>query len=164
MLNAPAFFAEGRYVSPDDARAAGVKKEARVTIERKVARPPAGASQGAYTPPSHYVITDTVTAFNPDDWKRVIAVVATGAAWQFKGWPHPGAAAGDTVALFASARGLFLGLADEAPPPAITQWNVKRFTLHRSERHRDRSVAGAVWSAIDDFCAAAAAKKAAAVK
>ena len=81
----------------------------------------------------------------------LLSVFVGGAAWQFKGWPFPGAEAGDTVRLFSQAAGFHVSLADEAAPPAVKEWNVTRLTLHRTERHRDRSTVERVWRAIDDF-------------
>jgi parafibromin len=148
LLNAAAFLEEGRFVPAEEARAAGAKKPAsgRVTITRTIGR---GGPGGRPAVP--YEITDRAPLAGSPDWRRVVAVFVGGAAWQFKGWPFPGAEAGDTVKLFASAAGFHVSLADEAAPAAVKEWNVTRLALHRTERHRDRSTVERVWRAVDDF-------------
>ena len=96
-----------------------------------------------------YFITDRTDGFRSLDWSRVVAVVVSGAAWQFKGWPFKGLKEGHTVDLFSKVAGVFVGYGDEEPPPTVKTWNVTRHGLHREARHRDRSVASAVWRAID---------------
>ena len=173
MMNAPSFFSIGSFEHPDALRAAGAKKSSAVEIVREVAReggetggsssqqggaPPAsssggaagaGAAAGASGEGTRYFITDNTAAFRSIDWSRVVAVVVSGAAWQFKGWPFKGLAEGHTVDLFSKVAGVFVGYADEDPPAAVKSWNVTRYALHREARHRDRSVASAVWRAID---------------
>lgn len=164
MLNAPAFFASGAFEHPDALRAAGAKKSPSAVIVREVAREAeAGSSQGAPSPaaaaaggagdgaasPARYFVTDRTDAFRSLDWSRVVAVVVSGAAWQFKGWPFRGLESGSTVDLFSKVAGVFVGYAGEEPPAAVKTWNVTRHGLHREARHRDRSVASAVWRAID---------------
>ena len=157
LLNAAPFLEEGRFVPAEEARAAGAKKPAdgKVLITRTIGRgggPGSGGNAAASTrPPVPYEVTDRAPPPQSPDWARVVAVFVGGAAWQFKGWPFPGAEAGDTVRLFSQAAGFHVSLADEAAPPAVKEWNVTRLTLHRTERHRDRSTVERVWRAIDDF-------------
>ena len=172
MLNAPAFFSSGAFEHPDALRASGAKKGSAATIVREVARGTeaagsssqrggaaggaAGAGGGAgagaaaaLANPTRYFITDKTDNFRSLDWSRVVAVVVSGAAWQFKGWPFKGLKEGHTVDLFSKVAGVFVGYVDEEPPAAVKTWNVTRYGLHREARHRDRSVASAVWRAID---------------
>ena len=186
MLNAPAFFSTGAFEHPDALRAAGAKKSSAATIVREVAREGeagtsssqrgaggAGAGAGAAgasaaaaaaalpssSATQRYFVTDRTDAFRSVDWRRVVAVVVSGAAWQFKGWPFRGLGEGHTVDLFSKVAGVFVGYADEEPPAAVKTWNVSRFGLHREARHRDRSVASAVWRAIDAMAASRKARE-----
>ena len=177
MLNAPTFFSTGAFEHPDALRAAGKYKAPSATIVRDVAREggEAGSSQqqqgeagaagaggaaGGAAAGTKYFITDKTDAFRDLDWKRVVAVVVSGAAWQFKGWPFKGLKeGGHTVDLFSKVAGVFVGYADEEPPAAVKTWNVSRFGLHREARHRDRSVASAVWRAIDAMVASKKARE-----
>jgi parafibromin len=147
MYNAVAFLERGVFTPPDACMAAAAPKPPTALISRTLALP-----DGA--PPKRYLVTDDASKFGKDEWRRVAAVVVGGAAWQFKGWPFKGAPDGDTVSLFSAARGLYLHYGDDAPPAAVKAWNVARFALHRGERHRDRSVAAALWKAVDEFLAA----------
>ena len=175
MINAPAFFSKGVFEHPDALRASGHKESATAVIEREVARETeagssssqqqggagraaragAGGGSGAggggasNSAPQKYFITDRTDTFRSLDWSRVVAVVVSGAAWQFKGWPFKGLKEGHTVDLFSKVAGVFVGYGDEEPPAAVKTWNVSRHLLHREARHRDRSVASAVWRAVD---------------
>lgn len=173
MLNAPAFFSKGLFAPAESLRASGAKKASSAVISREVAREggegggggaggggaPAAAAGGGdgSSSSSNYFVTDRTDNFRSIDWSRVVAVVVSGATWQFKGWPFKGLDQGHTVDLFGKVAGLFVGYGDEEPPAAVKQWNVSRYVLQREARHRDRSVAAAVWRAID---ASAAAKRA----
>lgn len=78
MYNAEAFFRDGRFVAPMDARsaAAGPKPD-RVTIVRR----------DSYGNEARFHVTDNVHLFrNRGDWMKVVAVFAQGPEWQFKGW------------------------------------------------------------------------------
>ena len=103
--------------------------------------------------------TWAISACAPSGSASAILVVS-GAAWQFKGWPFKGLKeGGHTVDLFSKVAGVFVGYADEEPPAAVKTWNVSRFGLHREARHRDRSVASAVWRAIDAMVASKKARE-----
>lgn len=58
---------------------------------------------------------------------------------------------GDTVDTFTHCLGIYLGFKDEQMPETVRKWNVKRFLLQRSDRHRDRAIVQDMWTAIDAF-------------
>lgn len=72
-----AFLAEGRYITPEQARAEGTKKQGLVVMERSFGK----------SSPVMYQIVDQAPAAKSHDWERVAAIFVTGAAWQFKDYP-----------------------------------------------------------------------------
>lgn len=75
-LLAQEFLEAGAYKSNEDARKAGVKKEPKCTILRRLGR----------QKPVPYEVTDRTPT--KAEWNRVVAVFVTGASWQFKDWPN----------------------------------------------------------------------------
>ena len=77
--HAQAFLEDGLYKFPEQAAAEGAKKHSMLQLSRSIGR--AGK-------PALYHVTDKAPDKKSPDWHRVVAVFVTGAAWQFKGWPH----------------------------------------------------------------------------
>ena len=77
MLRLQSILEEGVYITPEQARAQGVKKQSLVIFYRKIGR----------SAPVMYHITDQPPAAKSHDWERVAAIFVTGAAWQFKEYP-----------------------------------------------------------------------------
>ena len=66
------------YKSNETLRKEGAVKHASATILRKIGR----------SKPVPYDVTDKPPPPKHDDWSRVVAVLVTGATWQFKEWPR----------------------------------------------------------------------------
>ena len=60
---------------------------------------------------------------------------------------------------FTHCLGLYVGFKDEVMPETIRKWNVKRFELQRSDRHRDRAIVQDMFSALDTFMASSSKKE-----
>ena len=65
------------------------------------------------------IIDDTVAkTFSDKEWSRVVAVFASGQAWQFKGWKWS-----NPVELFQNVLGVHLTLDDRPVDANIRSWN-----------------------------------------
>ena len=143
MLNAASFFQDGNFVPWQERKEAGTKKETRVVVDRSHGR----------AKPVPYIITDSVARFTSDEWRRVVAVVATGQKWQFKPWPYTSKETGqpDLVELFERHCGFLIHYQDEAPPPEVRLWNAKRIVLSKTVRNHDSIAVREFWETLDRF-------------
>ena len=76
LVNAADLLERNTYVTPAQKRQQGAKKEPVVKVSR---------TRGDGVVQS-FKLVDDPRRLSDSDWKKVVAVVAQGAAWQFKGW------------------------------------------------------------------------------
>lgn len=88
-------------------QAGGQTKKDRLVVQRSMGR----------EQPVAYEITD-IEPRHRQDWERVVAVLCSGKAWQFKKWPFRGASQGDLLDTFQRVCGFYLHYGDEAIEPA----------------------------------------------
>lgn len=88
-MNAADFLENSTYITIEEKRKIGAPREKERLISRNL-----GAVR------SKYLLVDS-PKLSPKDWERVVAVFATGQAWQFKDWP-PGYS--NPVELFSKVR------------------------------------------------------------
>ncbi|KRX48315.1 Parafibromin [Trichinella murrelli] len=124
-----------RFVSSAEKRAAGVKREPEVLIQR--------CKEGGVTVP--YRIVDNPMRFLPEEWDRVVAVFAQGPAWQFKNWPL-GATPTD---IFSKVKAFHLTWDDDKLDNNISQWAVDVMALSRTKRHLDRAIFQKFWEGVE---------------
>jgi parafibromin len=79
MYNAKDILQDLHYVSIEEKKAQGAKRDNEILIHRM--------KNGESIP---YRIIDNPQKLGPLDWERVVAVFVLGPAWQFKGWPWDG--------------------------------------------------------------------------
>ena len=80
MYNAKELFESGGYDTGPECKAAGVAKEATISVRHTF-------DDGSY---ANILIMDNPTArLAPADWAQLCGVVVQGSTWQFKGWPFP---------------------------------------------------------------------------
>lgn len=79
-------------------------------------------------------VYDSVFGFSDTKWRRVVAVICSGADWQFKGWkPLQGSGSElNKKELFARVRGYFMSYSDQKVPQAINSWNVMTLAVPRN--------------------------------
>ena len=94
-----------------------------------------------------FEVYDSVTGFNKNHWKRVVALFCQGQEWQFKDWPSKES----IVDIFLKVRGYFLTFSDVVVPPNVKKWNVKILQVSRSLRHQDQSVQKEFWDDLKEF-------------
>lgn len=77
MFNVLAFLRDARYIPSHEARAANPKKSNRIEVVHTFAD---------CSRTKTFTIIDNTNRLAPEDWQYVVAVFATGDAWQFTGW------------------------------------------------------------------------------
>ncbi|EIN07888.1 RNA polymerase II-associated protein [Punctularia strigosozonata HHB-11173 SS5] len=94
-----------------------------------------------------YYVVDGVEAlakFGPDAWDRVVCVMTTGQAWQFRKykWPEP-------KTLFHHVKGVYFTWTNDPANPSVKDWNVTELKIDRNRRHVDKAVVAHFWKILD---------------
>ncbi|XP_066970994.1 parafibromin [Macrobrachium rosenbergii] len=137
MLNVKDLLQDMKFVSNEEKRAQGTKRESEMLIQR--------IKEGGLTVP--YRITDNPSKLSYSDWDRVVAVFAMGPAWQFKGWPHDG----NPVEIFNRICGFHIKYEEMKVDTNIANWAVHVINLSRVRRHLDRARFLEFWEKLDRF-------------
>ncbi|KAK1217288.1 accessory factor associated with RNA polymerase II [Marasmius sp. AFHP31] len=99
---------------------------------------------------SRYVVVDSTEALSKfggaDAWDRVVCVMTTGQAWQFRPykWSEP-------KVLFHHVKGVYVSWTSEPPNPKIRDWNVTELKIDQHRRHVDKSVVAHFWRILDEW-------------
>lgn len=83
---------------------------------------------------------DNVNRFGSKDWERVVAVIVSGATWQFKGWKWK-----FPVETFNKVLGVHAFLHGTELKAAVKTWNVKMVPIHPDKRHLDNAGSSQFW-------------------
>ncbi|KAI9633056.1 RNA pol II accessory factor, Cdc73 family-domain-containing protein [Dioszegia hungarica] len=145
MWNVRKFLEQGVFEPSETARQAEAEKknfkaEDMIPIIRKRTGPSGDISQ-------KYYIVDGVEAlqkFGQDAWDRVVCVVTTGQAWQFKMYKWQ-----DPKTLFRHVKGFYFQWNNEQSNPAVKDWNITEMRIDRLKRHTDRQVVADFWRTLD---------------
>ncbi|KAJ1496576.1 accessory factor associated with RNA polymerase II [Coelomomyces lativittatus] len=113
MLNVKPFLESAIFETTEEVKAKGMKKPSKLELQRK-------APPGSLKKTWKIMVVDSIDAFEPDDWDRVVAVFASGMMWQFHDWKWS-----QPVDLFCHVRGYHLKYLDEVTISPVDQWNVK---------------------------------------
>lgn len=116
-LNAIDFLRDGRYVSVEEKRRLGTRREAEVRFEHQT-------KSGRKL---LLRVLDTGTKLTDREWARVVAVFVQGQEWQFKGWKWS-----LPVDLFHNVMGFHLMLDDREVDQKILSWNCKVLKVYIS--------------------------------
>ena len=123
MFNVKDLLENGRFKTSAEAKAAGARRERRLTLNRPV--------RGGV---KRYEVVDSARALSPADWSRVVAVfVSSGKLYQFEGWPKHVAT---PVQVFSKYAGFNVRFSDEVPDPAIKSWKVTTFDISKNPDKR----------------------------
>ncbi len=104
-----------------------------------------------------YEITDNPKRLlkSPSDWARVVAVIAQGESWQFKGWRmgwSDSKKGQDTpVDVFSNCFGFYVGFEGAPIPKELTGWNVKKAVLSKDKRGLDSVVYAQFWNHLEEY-------------
>jgi len=135
MFNAKEILQDLKYVSTEEKRAGGAKRENDVLIQRR--------KEGGLTVP--YRVLDNPGRLTNAEWDRVVAVFVMGQAWQFKGWPHDGR----PVDILSRIAGFHLKHQEETLEKNVANWAVSVIELSRTKRHLDRAALSMFWERLD---------------
>jgi parafibromin len=147
LLNSFEFFQNARFIP----REVMVKKmtgakPTSVTIKRNVSARLGGGEV------EYEIIDNPIRKLqSPKDWDRVVAVVAQGAAWQFKGWKMMRGRTAGPVDIFSNAFGYYVGFEGAPVPTELQGWNVKRVSLSKDKRGLDSVVYAGFWNNLDEW-------------
>jgi hypothetical protein len=135
LSNVLQLLTQGKYV---ESRSVAPVSGGRVVVQRVP-----GAPRSASLPQSFEVV-DNPLRLRERDWSRVVAVVANGEAWQFKGWKWS-----NPVDLFNNVTGFYFHMDDSTVPPITKAWKVKALGISRTKRHFDQPTALKFWATLD---------------
>jgi parafibromin len=137
MYNAKDVLQDLKFVSTDDKKSRGEKRENELLIQRR--------KEGGLTVP--YRVIDNPSKLTNADWDRVVAVFVMGQAWQFKGWPWDG----NPTVIFSKIAAYHLKWDDMTLEKNIGQWAVSVIQLSREKRHLDRAKMMTFWESLDKY-------------
>ena len=142
LINSEEFFKRSKYVPSDVMKKNGARKQPTVTIRRSIASKFGGKEM-------EYEIIDNPKGrlgTNKYEWDRVVAVVAQGAEWQFKGWLWS-----NPVQIFSKTFGFYVGMDGDPVPKGLASWNVKLGKLNRDKRGLDSVTHASFWNNLDEW-------------
>eukprot|EP00592_Proboscia_alata_P011160 CAMPEP_0194364742 /NCGR_PEP_ID=MMETSP0174-20130528/12643_1 /TAXON_ID=216777 /ORGANISM="Proboscia alata, Strain PI-D3" /LENGTH=697 /DNA_ID=CAMNT_0039138929 /DNA_START=24 /DNA_END=2117 /DNA_ORIENTATION=- len=95
-----------------------------------------------------FEVLDDPKKLHPKDWDRIVAVIAQGASWQFKGWHWD-----SPVDIFSKSFGYYFTTEADVNnlPPDLKFWNVRIGKLARDKRNLDSVVAARFWNALEEW-------------
>ena len=141
LVNATEFFSQAKFIPRDvllKQRGAQGRVTGIITFSRKVTAKLGGKAI------EYEVIDNPLKLPSRADWDRIVAVVAQGASWQFKGWPGSW---GNPVEIFSRALGFYIGMEGVPVPKESQGWNVKRMIISRDKRGLDGMTHAKFWNA-----------------
>ncbi|KAJ6525312.1 RNA polymerase II-associated protein [Mycena vulgaris] len=155
MHNVKRFLQESTFEPSQDARQraaaeGNTRPEDLIAIYRK--RTSIDSSGKEHETQARYFVVDSVEAlgkFGPDAWDRVVCVMTTGQAWQFRPykWNEP-------IQLFHHVKGIYVSWSNEPPNAKIKDWNVTELKIDPLRRHVDKSVVAHFWKTLDTWTTA----------
>ncbi|KAI0792621.1 RNA polymerase II accessory factor, partial [Abortiporus biennis] len=152
MHNVKRFLQESSYEPSQEARSraaaeGNARPEDLIAIYRK--RTTVDTSGREIETHVRYFVVDSTEAlakFGPDAWDRVVCVMTTGQAWQFKPYKWS-----DPKILFHHVKGIYFSLTSDPHNTKIKDWNVTELSLDPHRRHIDRAVVAHFWKLLDDW-------------
>ncbi|KAJ7189845.1 RNA polymerase II-associated protein [Mycena pura] len=154
MHNVKRFLQESTFEPSQDARQRAAaegnpRPEDLIPIYRK--RTSIDSSGKEHETQARYFVVDSVEAlgkFGPDAWDRVVCVMTTGQAWQFRPykWNEP-------IQLFHHVKGIYVSWSNDPPNTKIKDWNVTELKIDPMRRHVDKSVVAHFWKILDTWTA-----------
>jgi len=137
MYNAKDILQDLRFMSTEDKKSAGARRENELLIQRR--------KEGGLTVP--YRVIDNPAKLTNAEWDRVVAVFVMGQAWQFKGWPWDG----NPTQIFAKVKAFHLKWDESLTEKNISGWAVNIIQLSRNLRHLDRAKIMRFWEQLDQY-------------
>ncbi|OXU19054.1 hypothetical protein TSAR_007446 [Trichomalopsis sarcophagae] len=135
MYNAKEILQDLKYVSNDEKRASGLKRENEILLQRR--------KDAGFTVP--YRVVDNPQKLTNADWERVVAVFVMGPSWQFKGWPFDG----NPVEIFSKICAFHIKYDEMRLDANVARWAVTVIELSKTKRHLDRAAIMKFWEVLD---------------
>jgi parafibromin len=152
MHNVKRFFQEATFEPSQEAktraaREGNTRPEDMIPIYRKRVTINSGGKE--VESQARYFVVDNAEAlakFGTDAWDRVVCVMTTGQAWQFKPykWNEP-------TQLFHHVKGIYVCWSNDPPNTKIKDWNVTELKIDPHRRHVDKSVVAHFWKTLDGW-------------
>jgi hypothetical protein len=142
MYNARALFEHNQFTSGVEVKNAGGTKESSVKITHTF-------DDGST---ASFILLDNPTAkLSTHEWANVVAVIAAGNAWQFKGWPY---AKGETE-IFSKMAGFYIRFTDEIPNQLTKGWAVHNliFSREKTRSYEVSTMMMNLWAKVQHFIA-----------
>lgn len=147
LINAMSFFQKSHFIPREVAmKSLSGPKPTSVTVKRTVS-----ARQGGGTVEYEIIDNPARKLKTPSDWDRVVAVVAQGAAWQFKGWNMARGRETNPVDVFSKAFGYYVGYEGAPDSKELQGWNVRKGYLSKDKRGLDSVVYASFWNGLDEW-------------
>ena len=143
IFNAKDLLQDLRYVSSDQKRQEGTRRDAEVLLHRS--RTTAGGQTSV-----PYRVVDLPSKLTMEEWDRVVACFVQGPAWQFKGWPWL-AQDGSPTEIFLHMRAFHIQWDDLPIDKNVQKWDVHVLKMSRNHRHLDRAVILKFWENLDKW-------------
>jgi len=155
MYNVKKFLQESTFEPTETARSraqaeGNVRPDDVIIIDRRLTHIESSGKENVFQ--QRYIVIDSqdaLTKFGPDAWDRVVCVMTTGQAWQFRSykWSEP-------KVLFHHVKGIYVSWANDRPNPKIKDWNVTELKIDQQRRHIDKSMVAHFWKVLDDWMTA----------
>lgn len=150
LFNVTEFLENGKFITVKELKASGgglQGMQSKITVRRQ----PAGSvPDGVAT----YEVVSNPKKLQSDEWRRVVACVCTGHAWQFKDFEGYNAGNADKgiPGILQAMCGFVFHYDDDEKPKAAEAWPVTFIGLKRSVRNNDVMERMKFWDKIDMFC------------
>lgn len=147
LVNAHKFFAESKFVTREKMqKELRTIKQAPKTVFTRNVSPRLGGGAVEYE-----LMDNPKSKLNaPEDWERVVSVVALGQSWQMKDWPG---SYSNPVQLFNRAFGFYIGMQGDKIPMELQSWSVTQSSINRDKRGLDSVAYSSFWNALDEWMA-----------
>jgi len=154
MYNVKRFLEDATFEPSADAKARAIAEgngrvEDMIPIYRKKTQIGPGGKEIISS--TRYFVVDGVDAlskFGADAWDRVVCVMTTGQAWQFRPYKWS-----DPRQLFHHVKGLYVTWSNDPQNSKIQDWNVTELKIDPHRRHTDKSIVAHLWMVLDSWTA-----------
>ncbi|CAG7846080.1 SubName: Full=Related to RNA polymerase II-associated protein-Laccaria bicolor {ECO:0000313/EMBL:CCA66853.1} [Serendipita indica DSM 11827] len=151
MWNVKKFLQDSEFVDSTTAKARAaeentVREDVVVFYRKRTFIEPGGRETETQV---KYFVVDGIEALNKfgaDPWERVVCVLTTGQAWQFRPykWSEP-------RELFHRVKGFYISWTNDPPNPKVKDWNVTELKIDPNKRHLDKSTVAQFWKMLDSW-------------
>ncbi|KAF4578333.1 accessory factor associated with RNA polymerase II [Pleurotus pulmonarius] len=152
MYNVKKFLQESVFEASQDARSRAAaegnpRPEDMIPIYRKRTHIDSSGKETEHH--ARYFVVDSTEAlakFGADAWDRVVCVMTTGQAWQFRPYKW-----NDPRQLFHHVKGFYVSWSNDPANTKIKDWNVTELKIDPHRRHVDKAIVAHFWKTLDSW-------------